>query len=132
MVRCTSFIALMSILLSYNANALHSKLMVNEQYPSSSKVQFVFCIPFIFQDPQFLLTEPSDVAQFTEELNPQQFILFQPPSYEQMNMQPRHQTKDPSEFSSENLIKVSKRNPACIRRCLGRKVLHPAQCHYVC
>ena len=32
----------------------------------------------------------------------------------------------------EIIFKVNKRNPSCIRKCLSRKILHPAQCHFVC
>ena len=34
--------------------------------------------------------------------------------------------------AKEIIFKVNKRNPSCIRKCLSRKILHPAQCHFVC
>ena len=37
-----------------------------------------------------------------------------------------------SSEENEIIFKVNKRNPSCIRKCLSRKILHPAQCHFVC
>ena len=132
MVKCTSFIAIMFMLLTSNTDAFNSKSLVGY---NSSDQKFSLYVIFV-QDPQFIIMKPSvkHRSADAEDIQPQHLILIKPPSYKQMtyNMQPQHQTGDPSGFTSENLIKVSKRNPACIRRCLGRKVLHPAQCHYVC
>merc|ERR1711874_174324 len=29
-------------------------------------------------------------------------------------------------------VRRNKRNPGCMRKCLKMRVLHPAQCHYLC
>ena len=34
--------------------------------------------------------------------------------------------------SGGELRRMVKRNPACIRKCLQRRLLHPAQCHFLC
>ena len=128
MVKCTCFITIiMLIQLTSYTEAFYIKQMVRFVF-----FRFIPC-PFI-QGPYIPLREPSDESSSVEKSHPQHFILFKKPSYKQMiyNKEPPRQTKDSLGLSSENLIKVSKRNPACIRRCLGRKVLHPAQCHYLC
>ncbi len=33
--------------------------------------------------------------------------------------------------TKKNLL-VEKRNPTCMKMCLGMKTLHPAQCHVLC
>ena len=43
-----------------------------------------------------------------------------------------YEPKESQFIASDKLIRVNKRNPTCIRKCLQRKILHPAQCHFLC
>ena len=48
---------------------------------------------------------------------------------------PENYIESPSKMkrsSGDEVFRVSKRNPTCIRRCLQKKILHPAQCHFLC
>ena len=38
----------------------------------------------------------------------------------------------PSEAVPSSGMARNKRNPGCMKKCLRMRVLHPAQCHYLC
>ena len=62
----------------------------------------------------------------------------QRPEYDELN---RRKRREADINSKEGLgrsgklnwnCSVAKRGPGCMRRCLGARILHPAQCHALC
>ena len=58
---------------------------------------------------------------------PQVLYLF-PRTYDQ-EIFPKVETVVETPHSS---LRRKKRNPGCMKKCLRMRVLHPAQCHYLC
>ena len=48
-----------------------------------------------------------------------------------LEVKEKRQTKKNNDDTSKE-HSIEKRNPGCMKKCLERGVLHPAQCHFLC
>ena len=76
----------------------------------------------------------NSLPEFTKDSpeNPQSLFYYLVKKRINQNYEDEIATQERRSEGNEIIFKVNKRNPSCIRKCLSRKILHPAQCHFVC
>ena len=70
-----------------------------------------------------------DIVPYNEQENLLSISMIQP---KKMKRNIEFGSPTENEESGGELRRMVKRNPACIRKCLQRRLLHPAQCHFLC